>query len=88
MTQSNKVRIEIGYRTFIVDASEGVQLMQILNNAEIFEEKSKRSQDGSYSSSYFCYEQDTMGASMVSISLIPTSLYRMAKLAGKPPKGD
>jgi hypothetical protein len=85
MTQSNKVKIEIGYKTYIVDANQGVQLMQILNNAEMFEEKTKRSQDGSYSSSFFCYEQDTMG---VTISMIPSSLYRMAKLAGKPPKGE
>lgn len=84
-TQSNKVRIEIGYKTYIVEASDGVQLMQILNNAEMFEEKTKRNNEGVYSSTFYCYEQDTTG---VSISLIPSSLYRMAKLAGKPPKGE
>ena len=85
MTQFNKVRIEIGYKTYIVDANEGVQLMQILNNAELFEEKSKRNNEGVYSSTFYCYEQDDKG---VSICLVPTSLYRMAKLAGKPPRGD
>jgi hypothetical protein len=87
-TQFNKVKIEIGYKTYIVDANQGVQLMQILNNAEIFEEKTKRCEDASYTSSFYCYEQDTKDMMRVNISLIPSSLYRMAKLAGKPPKGD
>lgn len=86
MSEFNKVQVDIGYKSYIVNADDGLKIMQILNNAEMFEEKSKRDGQGAYVSTYYCYEQyDRAG---VTIKSIPTSLYRMAKLAGKPPKGE
>jgi hypothetical protein len=82
MNNKSKLVVEIGYRKYIVPTDKAVTLMEILYDAEIFEEKYRSKENGG--TTYHCYGQDGNNRSSVSMYLIPESLYRMAKLAGKP----
>lgn len=84
MLRSNKMAkcaISIGYKTFVMDAEQGVQLMEILGNAELYEEKYRGS---GAPVTHHVYPSDDAG--LVSLRLLPQGLYSMAKLAGKPDK--
>lgn len=76
-----KCVISIGYRNFVIDSDKGVQLLDILADAEIYEEKYR---GNSTPCTYHVYSEQDNGT--VSLRLLPQGFYSLAKLAGKPVK--
>lgn len=79
--------IDVGYNKFVLGREDGIRLAEMLEKAEIFEEKwidrADRGPDGA-EHTYHVYPNDKT----LNMRLIPTQLYQMAKLAGKPVKKD
>jgi len=73
----SKVVIDIGYRKYIVNADEAIKMAAMLSTAEMYE--TKYTKDSTVM--HFIYPQDDMRWHM---DIMPDSIYRMAKLAGKP----
>ena len=72
--------VEIGYKKYILSAKNAVLLSEILENAEIYEDKYLGGNEGY---SHHVYPQER---AEITLKLLPDSLYRMYKLAGKPEK--
>lgn len=70
-----KVIVEVGWgRSFVLDSDRALALLDIMKDAEVFEEK--------YSAkTVHIYDNADRNLSM---RLLPDAIYRMAKLAGKP----
>lgn len=77
----SKAMITMGYKTYLIEPSDALKIVEILERAERMETKWDK-ETGKY---YFVYEQ-TPEEKVNSIELIPDDLYRMAKLAGRPQK--
>ena len=75
-----KAVLNLGWKNYIMDADKAIAVMQMLEGAEVYEEKWHSESKGK---TYHVYERDL---DQQTINLIPDSLYRMAKLAGKPEK--
>ena len=67
--------LELGYRNFVLSTADAVQILQLLEKAEIYENKYD---DGMYTHHVYANDQP------IPAKLIGDDLYRMAKLAGKP----
>lgn len=83
------ISISIGYSNYIMDKEDALTLVNILEKAEIFEEKYLRQEErssmglpDSQSHTYHVYPNENM----FTMKVISNDLYRMAKLAGKPEK--
>lgn len=76
-----KATISIGYRSYVMDVEKAVELLALLDGAEVFE--SKWASGGG--SAYYVYPQDNNDC-IREMKIIPDAIYRMAKLAGKPEK--
>ena len=81
----SKCVVTLGYIDFIMDTTEALTLLGIVSKAERFKESYRDNKVGGYS--YHVWEQDECESKFVA-RLIPESLYRMAKLAGKPTKDN
>jgi len=73
-----KVKVNIGYTHYVVDADAGVKLLEILGEAEIYEHKWHNDKDAT---THHIYAQPESPATL---QIIPKSLYTLWKLAGKP----
>lgn len=73
-----KVMLTLGYRTYVLDAASAVQVLELLDTAEIYEMKWRSGED----STYHVYAQDKGDA--VTMQMLPQSLYLMYKLSGRP----
>jgi hypothetical protein len=73
-----KCIVNIGYHSYVVDTEKAVMLLNILGEAEMFNEKYKDKH-----TSYHVYPQNA-DENRISMKLLPDSLYKFAKLAGKP----
>lgn len=78
-----KAVIQIGYNTYLLDAKDAISIMEMIDKADVWEEKWQSREDGG--TLYFAYSQDTED-SIRNVKIIPDSLYKMAKMAGKPEK--
>ena len=78
--QSSKAIITIGYTKYVVDVEDAIKLSEILANAEMYEEKWRKVEDGG--TTYHIWQQDAHVEH--TLKVLPTSLYKMYKLAGKP----
>jgi hypothetical protein len=78
-----KCVVAIGYKSFVIDADKGVQLLDLLADAEIYEEKYNGS---GQATTYHIYanEGGNSGGIGVDLRLLPQSFYSISKLAGKP----
>ncbi len=77
------VAIKIGYNTYVMENEKAVQLLALLEGAEVYENKYNRGVDGEdpfYT--YHVYPNEDN----FTMELIPTTKYQLAKLAGKPSK--
>ena len=79
--------VDLGYRKVVLAREKAIQLMDCLENAEIYEEKywndEKRREKGmSESYTYHVYTNEAN----FSMQIMSDSKYQMAKLAGKPTK--
>jgi len=70
--------IGIGYKNYIVDTEQAIRLADMLSSAEMFEEKYQSGQ----TNTFHVWEQDEAGK--FNITILPDSVYRIGKLAGKP----
>lgn len=81
------VILEIQYQKYIMSSKDAVTVMDILNAAEVYEEKyisASASETGKSHTMHFVYGQDVTEMGRISLRAIPDALYKMAKLAGKP----
>lgn len=74
-----KAAIHLGYYEYILDISDAVKVGELLAKAEKYE---RVYGDNSTAAHYIYPNEDTEWQ----LRLLPDEFYRMAKLAGKPPK--
>lgn len=77
--------IDIGWNKIVLPREEAIQFVEILEKAEVFEEKWIDRNDrveGGPDHTYHVYPNDKQYA----MRLLPTQMYQMAKLAGRPEK--
>lgn len=75
----SKCVVSVGYKNFVVDSDKGVQLLELLGDAEVYEDKWRSE---TKENTHHIYPNDDSG--LVSLRLLPQGFYNMAKLAGKP----
>lgn len=75
-----KAVIQLGYNHYVMDAEDALAIHEIIAKAERYQRKYRSKEDGG--PLFYIWEQDEFD--MRSIELMSDSLYRMAKLAGKP----
>ena len=81
------VIVDIGYKKYIMPKEKAMQLVEVLESAEIYEEKywseDKRKESGMTETyTYHVYPNEAN----FSMQIIGDSKYQMARLAGKPTK--
>lgn len=76
-----KALIQFGYSSYVLDAQAALKLTELLADAEIYEERWQRPEEGG--TTHHVYPQDN-SESMRIIKIMPNALYQMAKMAGKP----
>jgi len=74
-----KAIVQVGYKSYIMDAEKALAFLGMLDQAEVYESK----WDGK-GSAHYIYPRES--DSVQELKLLPDVLYRMAKLAGKPNK--
>jgi hypothetical protein len=77
-----KVVITLGWKKYVVDAQQALMVTDMLSKAEVYE--SKYTGEDRNLPVYYVYPQEEESRWMMEI--MPDSIYRMAKLAGKPEK--
>lgn len=77
-----KVIMSFGYKSYVVDGDKALQIVEMLQGAEQYESKYRSPAEGG--TTHHIYDADL---SMVELKFLPTSLYQMYKLAGKPDRG-
>ena len=79
-----KVVIEMGYRSFVMDAEQGIKVLEALSDCEVYESKYHSSVgDKPSHSTQHIYPMDASTNAM-SMKLLSNESYAMFKLAGKP----
>ena len=79
------VVVELGYQSYVLPNKDAIALVDILEKAEVYEQKwipKEQRADGGEDYTYHVYDNERH----VTMKVISESLYRMAKLAGKPIK--
>lgn len=81
-----KFLLEVGFKTFVVDAEQAQAVWDILRDAEIYEEKRNyNAAPSDRKTTYHVYEQEEL-CEPVQLKCLTSRQYNMAKLAGKPEK--
>jgi len=75
-----KAVITVGYKDYILDAKDALTVLEVLANAERFEQRFSTG-----TTTYHVYEQESDNG-ISQLKVIHDNLYRMAKLAGRPEK--
>ena len=79
-----KAIVRIDYKEYIVDADKAVKLMELLDGAEIYEEKWHKGDENTKSwTTYHVYPDDS-DTHTKNLKLINTEAYKIMKMAGKP----
>jgi hypothetical protein len=78
-----KAIIRVGYSSFVLDTSKALALLELLADAELYEEKWRKTEEGG--TTYHVYPQDTNDG-LRELKVVPMAFYHMAKMAGKPEK--
>jgi len=75
--------MEFGWgRKFIVKSADALKIIEILEKAEVYDEKWRKDEDGG--TLYYVWPAST--EELPTLKIVGDDLYRMAKLAGKPQK--
>lgn len=82
---TTKCVVNLGYKSYVMDTSKALTLLELLDSVEIYEEEWHR-EDGDKPSytTYHVYAPEEMG--VATLKLLPMNIYQVAKLAGKPEK--
>jgi len=81
------VILELDYKKYVLSAKDAVTVMDILNGAEMYQDRyisEANSPTGKSHTMHHVFNQDDQEMRRISLWAIPDSLYKMAKLAGKP----
>lgn len=73
-----KCVIDFGHSNYVIDADKAVKLMELLDQAEVYQSRWRREDEGG--STKHIYEADRL----CSLELLSEAKYKMYKLAGKP----
>ena len=79
-----KVVITLGWKKYVVDAQQALAISEMLSKAEVYDTKYAKDGEDKSVTMYYVYPQEEENRWMMEI--MPDSIYRMAKLAGKPEK--
>jgi len=78
------ISIKIGYYNYIMENDKALQLISLLEGAEVYEQKyhhkSNEGKESFYTHHVYANEEN------FGMELVPTTKYQLAKLAGKPAK--
>lgn len=82
---ATKCIVKLGWKTFVMDTNKAITLLELLEGCEIYEEEyhTGMADKPSYTS-YHIYSHEE--PDLVTVKLLPTNIYNVAKLAGKPEK--
>lgn len=80
----SKVVIDMGYRSFVMDADVGVKVLDLLSKAELYTEKYHSSTESKPSYNTFHIYPIDAKQSTISMRLLGDEAYKMYKLAGAP----
>lgn len=80
-----KAIVQVGYTQFVLDTQKALALLELLAEAEVYEEKWRKQEDGG--TTHHVYPQDTNDG-IRQLKVVPTAFYHMAKMAGKPEKAS
>ena len=79
------IAVKVGYHSYIMENDKAIQLMALLEGAEIYEQKYHHRSASENNESFYTHHvyanEDNFG-----MELVPTTKYQLAKLAGKPAK--
>ena len=75
-----KAVVQVGYTNFLLDTQKALELLELLADAEIYEEKWRKQEEGG--TTYHIFPQIT-NEGIRQLKVIPHALYHMAKMAGK-----
>jgi len=78
-----KVVVAIGYKNYVLDTADAIKVAEALSKAELYDTKYRSKDKGG--TSVNVWEQDE-NDSTIAMTILSDSLYRMAKLAGRPTK--
>jgi predicted DNA-binding ArsR family transcriptional regulator len=76
-----KLSVQVGYRNYVLDGEKALQVLDILQGAELYEVKWRTDSEGG--TTQHIYPQDVMSGK-VEVTYLTDEQYRMYKLAGKP----
>ena len=79
------VVVELGYQSYVLPNKDAIALVDILEKAEVYEHKwipKEKRAEGGDDYTHHVYDNERH----LAMKVISESLYRMAKLAGKPTK--
>ena len=76
--ESDMMIVELGYIKYVMSNKDAVTIADILEKAELYEQKWRKEEDGG--TTYHVYDNDKQ----FTLTTLSGSLYNMAKLAGKP----
>lgn len=79
-----KTILKLGYTNYVLEADDALLITRMLANAERYESKYRSSGEGG--TLYYIWEPNKSDDTELTIRPISDGLYRMAKLAGEPPK--
>lgn len=83
-----KAVITLGYREYVMEAEDALALLQVIARGERYQSKWRKAEDGG--TSYYIWTESEQpgdpGHNIGSLRLISDDHYRIAKLAGAPPK--
>jgi hypothetical protein len=81
-----KAKIQIGYKSYVLDHDIAIQILTMLDDAECYDSQYQKDMgDGKGGfTTHYIYRQEEIKT--YGLELIPDRLYKMWKLAGKPNK--
>ena len=79
-----KAKIQIGYKSWVLDHDKAIQILTMLDEAECYDSKYQKDTGSGSSTTHYVYPNDEVKPH--NLELIPDKLYKMWKLAGKPSK--
>jgi hypothetical protein len=79
----SKIVVAIGYKNYVLDTADAIKVAEALSKAELYDTKYRSQEKGG--TSVHVWEQDESD-STIAMTILSDSLYRMAKLAGRPTK--
>jgi len=80
----SKALIRIGYNNYVMDVSDAVKVLEIMGKAEMYQAKRDYKTTPTTTSYHVWGQEMNGGDDNMTVQLLPDTLYRVAKLAGKP----